>query len=233
MGAEMATSQDFVNWIPTEAVTSEWLRVIFSADVEALRKFGKGTVHKTIYFPEWLSVHIALPPLAEQHQIVAEVERRLSIVAGAEAQVDANLRRADRLRQSILKQAFSGQLVPQDPNDEPASVLLERLRAKASVWSTHASPGILTEVTKRARHASPLRKPEPLPLVAEAPATYGDAIIVRILAAMQPGREYARGDLADPLGLSTGQWNTAIQELKRTGKVRQTGERRGARYALV
>ncbi len=119
MGAEMATSQDFVNWIPTEAVTSEWLRVIFSADVEALRKFGKGTVHKTIYFPEWLSVHIALPPLAEQHQIVAEVERRLSIVAGAEAQVDANLRRADRLRQSILKQAFSGQLVPQNPNDEP------------------------------------------------------------------------------------------------------------------
>jgi type I restriction enzyme S subunit len=54
---------------------------------------------------------IPLPPLAEQHQIVAEVERRLSIVAGAETQVDANLRRADRLRQSILKQAFSGALV--------------------------------------------------------------------------------------------------------------------------
>lgn len=179
------------------------------------------------------AVNVPLPPLAEQHQIVAEVERRLSIVAGAEAQVDANLRRADRLRQSILKQAFSGQLVPQDPNDEPAGVLLERIRAKASVVATHASPGTRTEKTKRARHASPLRKPEPLPLVAETPATYVDAIIVRILADMQPGREYARGDLADPLGLSTGQWNTAIQELKRTGKVRQVGERRGARYLLV
>jgi type I restriction enzyme S subunit len=54
---------------------------------------------------------VPLPPLTEQQQIVAEVERRLSIVAGAETQVDANLRRADRLRQSILKQAFSGALV--------------------------------------------------------------------------------------------------------------------------
>ena len=62
MGREMATSQDFVNWIPTPAVTSDWLRVIFSADREALRRFGKGSVHKTIYFPEWLSVHVAVPP---------------------------------------------------------------------------------------------------------------------------------------------------------------------------
>lgn len=75
--------------------------------------------------------------------------------------------------------------------------------------------------------------PESLPMVAEAPATYGDAIIDRILAAMQPGREYARADLVEPLGLTTGQWNAAIQELKRRGKVRQIGERRGARYELV
>ena len=73
---------------------------------------------------------IPLPPLAEQRRIVAEVERRLSIIQQAEAAVEANLKRADRLRQSILKQAFSGKLVPQDPNDEPASVLLERIRAE-------------------------------------------------------------------------------------------------------
>ena len=71
-----------------------------------------------------------LPPLAEQFRIVADVDRRLSVIQQAEAAVEANLARADRLRQSILKQAFSGRLVPQDPNDEPASVLLERIRAE-------------------------------------------------------------------------------------------------------
>ncbi len=110
MGREMATSQDFVNWIPTHAVTSGWLRVIFSADREALRRFGKGSVHKTIYFPEWLSVHIAVPPLAEQTRIVAEVERRLSVVEELEAVVTANLQRATRLRQSILQKAFTEEL---------------------------------------------------------------------------------------------------------------------------
>lgn len=73
---------------------------------------------------------IPLPPLAEQCRIVAEVERLLSVAQQVEATVDASLARAERLRQSILKQAFSGKLVPQDPDDEPASALLERIKAE-------------------------------------------------------------------------------------------------------
>ena len=53
------------------------------------------------------SMPIPLPPLAEQHRIVAEADRRLSLVCGAEAQVAANLARAKRLRQSILQTAFA------------------------------------------------------------------------------------------------------------------------------
>ena len=57
---------------------------------------------------------LPVPPLAEQHRIVAEVERRLSVVAAMEATVAANLARAGRLRQAVLKRAFEGRLVAQD-----------------------------------------------------------------------------------------------------------------------
>jgi type I restriction enzyme, S subunit len=71
-----------------------------------------------------------LPPLQEQRFIVEEVERRFSLVDNVVATIKASLTQADGLRQSILKQAFSGELVPQDPDDEPASVLLEQIRAE-------------------------------------------------------------------------------------------------------
>jgi type I restriction enzyme, S subunit len=106
MGRPMATSQDFVNWIPTPAVTSDWLRIVFVADREALIRFGKGSVHKTIYFPEWLAVHVALPPIAEQRRITGEVDRRLSIVDAALDQADAQQERASALRRAVLARAF-------------------------------------------------------------------------------------------------------------------------------
>ena len=83
---------------------------------------------------------LPLPPLAEQCRIVTEVERRLSVIQQAEAAVEASLTRAERMRQSILKQAFSGKLVPQDPSDEPASVLLERIRAERQAAQAASKP---------------------------------------------------------------------------------------------
>lgn len=73
---------------------------------------------------------IPLAPRAEQDLIVSEIERRFSIAHAAEKVVDESLNQAERLRQSILKRAFEGKLVPQDPSDEPAEVLLERIRAE-------------------------------------------------------------------------------------------------------
>ena len=82
---------------------------------------------------------VPIPPLAEQRRVVAEVERRLSVIQQTESAVEASLQRAERLRQSILKRAFAGQLVPQDPDDEPASVLLERIRAQREAEQAAAS----------------------------------------------------------------------------------------------
>lgn len=75
---------------------------------------------------------IPIAPAAEQVEIANLLDERLSQMDAAESQIHQGLLRAARLRQSILKQAFEGKLVPQDPKDEPASVLLERLRASRS-----------------------------------------------------------------------------------------------------
>jgi type I restriction enzyme S subunit len=74
------------------------------------------------------SLPVPVPPLEEQAHIVAEVDRLLSFENAMVGVIDAGLARATRLRQSILKRAFSGKLVPQDLNDEPADILLGRLR---------------------------------------------------------------------------------------------------------
>ena len=74
-----------------------------------------------------------LPPLPEQQAIVSEVESRLSVADKVEKTITAELKRAEQLRQSILRKAFSGELVPQDPNDEPASVLLEQIKAQKEI----------------------------------------------------------------------------------------------------
>ena len=73
-------------------------------------------------------INVNLPPLEEQEQIVSQIEQGFSLIENSQRIVNSTLQTLETMRMSVLKQAFQGKLVPQDPNDEPASVLLERIK---------------------------------------------------------------------------------------------------------
>lgn len=83
---------------------------------------------------------VPVAPLAEQLRVSSEVERLTSLSLVAEREVAGNISRITRLRQSILKWAFEGRLVDQDPSDEPAAVLLERIRAEITAAKGKKEP---------------------------------------------------------------------------------------------
>ena len=89
------------------------------------RDFLNQEILSTLVFP--------LPPLAEQARILDEVTRLVSVADTVAGDSDTTLLRAQRLRQAILKWAFEGKLADQDPNDEPATVLLERIKGERAV----------------------------------------------------------------------------------------------------
>ena len=94
---------------------------------------GKGSAIKNIPPFEILkAMPVPLPPLAEQHRIVAKIEELMPKVEeygkAQEALDKLNAELPEKLKKSILQEAIEGRLVPQDPNDEPASVLLDKIR---------------------------------------------------------------------------------------------------------
>lgn len=89
LGRDMATSQDFVTWTCGEAVLPKYLMYALMAEGEEIRRFGKGSTHTTIYFPEVRAMHLALAPLAEQHEIVNRVETALLELVGTRGGSDA------------------------------------------------------------------------------------------------------------------------------------------------
>src|SRR5690606_16230184 len=76
------------------------------------------------------SIAVPFCSLPEQQEIVRLLDEQFEVIERNEREIDAALKRSEALRQAILKKAFTGQLVPQDPADEPASVLLARLQAE-------------------------------------------------------------------------------------------------------
>jgi len=95
-----------------------------------LEKNLKGSSQKFASLGTLRALPVFLPSLQEQTEIVRRVEQLFAFADQLEAKVASAKSRIDHLTQSILAKAFRGELVPQDPNDEPASVLLARIKAQ-------------------------------------------------------------------------------------------------------
>lgn len=109
-------------------VYKHFVRLSFDANYSANRRLASGGVQPNLNAGLIKDMVLSLPPPEQQSRIVAEVDRQFSFIDACERAVDAGLVRSAGLRRSVLKSAFEGRLVAQDPSDEPASVLLDRVR---------------------------------------------------------------------------------------------------------
>lgn len=73
---------------------------------------------------------VPLPSLEEQVMVIQKLDDTMSLIDSLNQEISTGIEKSEALRQSILKRAFLGKLVAQDPRDEPASVLLERIKAE-------------------------------------------------------------------------------------------------------
>ena len=95
------------------SVITKLAEIFLRTEKVTLNRFAPATAQKNINLHVLRNLAVPLPPLVEQRRIVAEVERRLSVIQQAEASVETSPKRADQMRQSILKKAFAGELVVQ------------------------------------------------------------------------------------------------------------------------
>ena len=109
---------------------SKFIRDYLQYSEKRLRKCASGGNQKFLSLKKLKEILIPIPPSSEQKQIVSVLSDYLSLVECIDSDQNALQQLASQLKQKVLDIAMQGKLVPQDPNDEPASVLLEKIRAE-------------------------------------------------------------------------------------------------------
>ena len=123
-------NQDLKALILNDLVDKDFCEYLLKYKTPEIISKGRGTTVKGITLEELRNIKVDLPSIDEQKQIVKEIEKRFKISDEVENVILENLIKVEQLKQSILKKAFEGRLVPQDPTDEPASALLEKIKKR-------------------------------------------------------------------------------------------------------
>ncbi|MBR9883379.1 MAG: restriction endonuclease [Oceanospirillales bacterium] len=131
LGIDACFPDSVVGFTAESKITNpKYIELFIKAVRVKIEAYAPATAQKNINLTTLENLVVPYCSIEEQQLITSEIERNFSVIDQNEAEIDRALSRAETLRQSILKKAFSGQLVPQDPNDEPASELLARIKAE-------------------------------------------------------------------------------------------------------
>lgn len=150
LGGVAVASNQMAGWnvsreiavIPIDSTIASPKFVAFVVGTESsqnwLSSVQKGVAYTGINIEDLRTLPVKLPPICEQHEMVKRIEKLLAVADQLDAKMARVRKRIDNLTPSLLAKAFRGELVPQDPNEEPASVLLERIKGQKA--SAEAAP---------------------------------------------------------------------------------------------
>ncbi|MBC8394338.1 MAG: restriction endonuclease subunit S [Deltaproteobacteria bacterium] len=143
------TDNAFITSFSKENISIGFLLILLKAT--DLRVNDSSTAQPVISGQKIYPIEVLLPPLMEQKEIVLCVEALFSVADQLEAKLVEVQKRVDNLTASIFSKAFKGELVPQDPNDEPAEKLLERIRIEREALASSKNKSGWTKRKKSGR----------------------------------------------------------------------------------
>lgn len=130
LGIEAATNQALavIHEIDTDKVDADYLYRFLDSIYLEIREMAEGGVQPNLSLGKVKAFELPLPTLDEQHETVLQIETAYAKIDRLAAEAEKALKLTYRLDQRILAKAFAGELVPQDPDDEPAEELLKRIQ---------------------------------------------------------------------------------------------------------
>lgn len=214
---------------PVETVSSKFLSYCLNSALG--RAWVKEVVNQTagqanVNGTKLGAFTLPLPSQQEQDIIVQQVERLAVLIENLEGEMDAGMRRLKALRQSILKAAFSGMLVPQDPNDEPASELLKRIAAERAAQSARPARSAAQRTPSKPRKARVAAQPSvSSPAAPSAAVAYSSVpgLAAAPLVAARKAAGLSQAQLAERAGM-----NQAYVSQMETGKRAITADQAAA-----